>query len=130
MLRASVIDFGGVDLVRDAHDKVRSIQAKLVVAQSRQKRYVDHKVRDITFQTGENVLLKVSPMKGVMRFDKKGKFSPGYIGPFEVLDRVGLVAYRLALPPTLLRVHSVFHVSMLKRYHKMGLSCVRQGPLV
>ncbi|WMV41855.1 hypothetical protein MTR67_035240 [Solanum verrucosum] len=59
----------------------------------------------------------VSPMKGVMRFGKKGKLSPRYIGPFEVLECVGLVAYRFALPPNLLGVHPIFHVSMLKRYH-------------
>ncbi|WMV31473.1 hypothetical protein MTR67_024858 [Solanum verrucosum] len=82
-----------VDLVKDAQDKVRSIQAKLLAAQSRQKKYADHNVRDMTFQTGEKVLLKVSPMKGVMRFGKKGKLSSRYIGPFEVLDCVGPVAY-------------------------------------
>ena len=66
---------------------------------------------------GEQVLLKVSPMKGVMRFGKRGKISPRYIGPFEVLKHVGEVAYKLALPPELSGVHPVFHVSMLKRYH-------------
>ena len=66
---------------------------------------------------GEQVLLKVSPMKGVMRFGKRGKLSPRYIGPFEVIKRVGEVAYELALPPGLSGVHPVFHVSMLKRYH-------------
>ncbi|WMV41589.1 hypothetical protein MTR67_034974 [Solanum verrucosum] len=69
------------------------------------------------FQAGEQVLLKVSPLKGVMRFGKKGKLSPRYIGPFEILERVGSVAYRLALPPILSGVHLVFHVSMLKKYH-------------
>ena len=69
---------------------------------------------------GEQVLLKVSPMKGVMRFGKRGKLSPRYIGPFEVLKRVGEVAYELALPPGLSGVHLVFHVSMLKRYHGDG----------
>ena len=64
---------------------------------------------------GEQVLLKVSPMKGVMRFGKRGKLSPRYIGPFEVLKRVGEVAYELALPPGLSGVHLVFHVSMLKK---------------
>ncbi|WMV41691.1 hypothetical protein MTR67_035076 [Solanum verrucosum] len=73
----------GVDLVRDAQDKVKSIQAKLLAAQSRQKKYADHKVRDMVFQTGENDLLKVSPMKAAMRFGKKGKLSVRYIGPFE-----------------------------------------------
>ncbi|KAK4706966.1 hypothetical protein R3W88_033476 [Solanum pinnatisectum] len=71
----------------------------------------------MAFQTGENVLLNVSLMKGVMRFGKKGKLSPRYIGPFEVLECVGLVAYKLALPHKLSGVHPVFHVSMLKRYH-------------
>ncbi|WMV59718.1 hypothetical protein MTR67_053103 [Solanum verrucosum] len=71
----------------------------------------------MAFQSSENVLLKVSPMKGVMRFSKKGKLSPRYIGPFEILECVGPVAYRLVLPPNLSSVHPVFHVFMLKRYH-------------
>ncbi|KAK4726615.1 hypothetical protein R3W88_031532 [Solanum pinnatisectum] len=71
----------------------------------------------MAFQTGEKVLQKVSPMKGVMRFGKKGKFSPRYISPFQILDCVRSVAYRLALPPSLSEVHPVFYVSMLKKYH-------------
>ncbi|WMV49812.1 hypothetical protein MTR67_043197 [Solanum verrucosum] len=110
----------GVDLVKDAQDKVKSIQAKLLAAQSRQKKYTDHKVRDMTFQTGDNVFLKVSLMKRLMIFGKKGKLSPRYIRPFEVLECVRPVAYRLAFPPNLSGVHSVFHVSMLKRYHGDG----------
>ena len=62
------------------------------------------------------MFLKVSPMKGVMRFDKKGKLAPRYIGPFEFQARVGEVAYRLMLPPELSRIHPVFHVSMLREY--------------
>lgn len=107
----------GVDLVMDAQEKVRSIQAKLLAAHSIYKKYVDHKVREMEFQIGENVLLKVSPMKWVMRFGKKGKLSPRYIDIFEVLECVRLSAYRLALPPNLYGVHTVLHVCMLKRYH-------------
>ncbi|XP_050267314.1 uncharacterized protein LOC126712144 [Quercus robur] len=62
------------------------------------------------------VFLKVAPMKGVMRFGKKGKLSPRFISPFEILKRIGKVSYKLALPPTLAGVHNVFHVSMLRRY--------------
>ena len=107
----------GTDLVQDALDKVKIIQDRLRTAQSRQKSYADRKVRDIAFMVGERILLRVSPMKGVMRFGKKGKLSPRYIGPFEILERVGEVAYRLALPPSLSAVHPVFHVSMLQKHH-------------
>jgi len=107
----------GTDLVQDALDKVKIIQERLRAAQSRQKSYANRKVRDVAFMVGERVLLRVSPMKGVMKFGKKGKLSPKSIEPFEILDRVGEVAYRLALPPRLSSVHPVFHVSMIRKYH-------------
>ncbi|KAL5559127.1 hypothetical protein UlMin_035338 [Ulmus minor] len=72
--------------------------------------------RPLEFKEGDYVFLKVAPMKGVMRFGKKGKLSPRYIGPFEILDRIGKVAYKLALPSELASVHNVFHVSMLRKY--------------
>ncbi|XP_060212075.1 uncharacterized protein LOC132639651 [Lycium barbarum] len=106
----------GPDLVQQALENVALIRERLQTAQSRQKSYADKKVRDTEFMKGEKVFLKVSPMKGVMRFGRKGKLSPRYIGPYEILDRNGLVAYRLALPPRLSAVHPVFHVSMLRRY--------------
>ncbi|XP_070003865.1 uncharacterized protein [Nicotiana sylvestris] len=93
------------------------IQDRLLTAQSRQKSYADRKVRDVAFMVRERVLLRVSPMKGVMRFGKKDNLSPRFIGPFEILDRVGEVAYRLALPLSLSTVHLVFHMSMLRKYH-------------
>ena len=62
------------------------------------------------------MFLKVSPMKGVMRFGKKGKLAPRYIGPFEILERIGMVVYRLDLPPNMSQVHQVFHNSMLRKY--------------
>ena len=68
------------------------------------------------FQVGENVFLRVFPWKGIMRFGNKGKLSPHYIGPYEIIEKVGPLAYKLALPPELMRIHNVFHVSMLRRY--------------
>ena len=79
----------GTDLLRESLDKVKCIQEKLLAAQSRQKEYADRKVRDLEFMEGEQFLLKVSPMKGVMRFGERGKLSQRYIGPFEVLKSVG-----------------------------------------
>ncbi|XP_070050955.1 uncharacterized protein, partial [Nicotiana tomentosiformis] len=96
--------------------KVKVIQERLRTAQSRQKSYTDQKVCDLAFMVGERVFLRVSPMKGIMRFGKKGKLSPRFIGPFEILRRVREVAYELALPPSLAGVHPVFHVSMLRKY--------------
>src|SRR5262249_28320382 len=106
----------GPDLIKETSEKVPIIQAKIKTAFSRQKSYVDPKRRDISFEVGDHVFLKISPMKGVMRFGKKGKLTPKYIGPFEVLERVGNVSYRLALPPRLGHVHLVFHISMLRKY--------------
>ena len=68
------------------------------------------------FSVGDQVFLRVWPMKGVMRFGRRGKLSPRYIGPFEILHTVGEVAYELALPPAFSSIHPVFHVSMLRRY--------------
>ena len=100
---------------------MKSIQEKILAAQSRQKEYADQKVRDMEFMEGEQVLMKVSPMW----FGKRGKLSPRYIVPFEVLKRVGEVAYELALPPGLSGVHPIFHVSMLKKYHGDGNYIIR-----
>ncbi|XP_070010550.1 uncharacterized protein [Nicotiana sylvestris] len=107
----------GIDLVQDALDKVKIIQDRLRTAQSRQKSYADRKVRDVAFMVGERVLLRVSSMKGVMRFGKKGKLKPRYIKPFEILEQVGEVAYKLALPLGLSAVHPMFHMSILRNYH-------------
>ena len=74
------------------------------------------KRKHIQYEIGKKVSLKVSPWKKVMRFGKKGKLSPRFIGPHEVIEKVGPMAYRLALPPELEKIHNLFHVSMLKRY--------------
>jgi len=106
----------GPDLVKQAEEKVKSIKANLKVASDRQKSYADLKRKEIEYGIGDKVFLKVSPWKKVLRFGRKGKLSPRFIGPYEVIERVGPVAYRLALPPELDKIHNVFHVSMLRRY--------------
>ena len=72
--------------------------------------------RPLEFEVGDHVFLKVMPKRRVVRFGKRGKLSPRFIGPFEILKRIGIVAYRLALPPSMSGVHEVFHVSMLQKY--------------
>ena len=106
----------GPDLIRETEEKVKMIREKLKVATDRQKSYTDMKRKDIRYEVGEKVFLKVSPWKKVMRFGKKGKLSPRFIGPYEVIEKVGPVAYRLALPTDFEKIHNVFHVSMLRRY--------------
>ncbi|XP_057451083.1 uncharacterized protein LOC130742989 [Lotus japonicus] len=106
----------GPELIQDAIEKIKLVRDCSVTAQSRQKSYVDRRRRPLEFAVADHVFLRVSPMKGVLRFGKKGKLSPRSIGPFEVLERVGSVSYRLALPPDLSAVHPVFHVSMLRKY--------------
>ncbi|XP_070009709.1 uncharacterized protein [Nicotiana sylvestris] len=97
--------------------EVKLIQKRLRTAQSRQKSYADQKARDVSFMVGEKVLLKILQMKGIMRFGKKGKLRPGFIGSFEMLRRVGEVDYELALSLSLSGVHPVLHMSMLWRNH-------------
>ncbi|TYK23757.1 pol protein [Cucumis melo var. makuwa] len=84
--------------------------------QSRQKSYADKRRKDLEFEVEDMVFLKVAPTKGVLRFEKKGKLSPRFVGSFEILERIGHVAYRLALPSSFFAIHDVFHVSMLRRY--------------
>ncbi|XP_022042400.1 uncharacterized protein LOC110945069 [Helianthus annuus] len=87
----------------------------LKVAADRQKNYADNRRKPLEFQVGDRVMWKVSPWKGVVRFGKRGKLSPRYLGPFEVVSRVGPVAYRLKLAKELSGFHDVFHVSNLKK---------------
>ncbi|MGI4568735.1 integrase catalytic domain-containing protein, partial [Klebsiella pneumoniae] len=106
----------GPDIVQETTQNVQLIRQRLETARSRNKSYADNRRRPLEFEVGEQVFLKVSPRKGIMRFGKKGKLSPRYIGPFSILERVGEVAYKLALPSQLANVHPVFHVSMLRKY--------------
>ncbi|XP_070005652.1 uncharacterized protein [Nicotiana sylvestris] len=96
-------------------EKVKKIKERLKTAQSHQKSYSDIRRSDLEFKEDDWVFLKVSPMKGIMRFGKKGKLSPRYVGPYKIIQRISQVAYKLELPPEMSLVHSVFHVSMLKK---------------
>jgi len=104
------------ELVQVTTEAVEIIRKRLKTAQSRQKDYADRRRRPLEFSVGYHVFLKVSPMKWISRFGMKGKLSPRFVGPFEILEKIGDVAYRLALPPKLGNLHDVFHVSMLKKY--------------
>ena len=106
----------GPDLIRDTSEKVGLIRKRLLTAQSRQKSYAKKWRRPLEFEVGDHVFLKVMPKRKVVRFSKKGKLAPRYVGPFKILERVGIVAYQLALPSSLSGVHKVFHVSMVRKY--------------
>nr|GFA04882.1 hypothetical protein [Tanacetum cinerariifolium] len=142
MLRACAIDFGkgwvnhlplcrspicwtevgeaqilSSELVQETTEKIVQIKQRMQVARDRQKSYADLKSKPMEFQVGDKVMLKVSPWKGVVRFGKRGKLNPRYVGPVKVLERVRDVAYKLDLPEELSRVHNTFHVSNLKKCH-------------
>ncbi|XP_068317051.1 uncharacterized protein [Pyrus communis] len=100
----------GPEIVEETTQNVQVIKANLKPAQDRQKSLADRHATDKVYEVGDWVFLKLSPWRGVVRFGKKGKLSPRYIGPYMVTERVGEVAYRLELPPELAKVHNVFHV--------------------
>ncbi|XP_075499114.1 uncharacterized protein LOC142537488 [Primulina tabacum] len=106
----------GPEHVQITIDKVTVVREKLKTAQDRQRSWADLKKRPVEFNVGGKAYKKVSPMKGVVRFSKAGKLNPRYVGPFEILEKVGTLAYRLAMPPSMSRIHNVFHVSQLRKY--------------
>ncbi|GJS62553.1 hypothetical protein Tco_0657337 [Tanacetum coccineum] len=105
----------GHELVQETTDKVVLTKEKLKAARDRQKSYADKRRKPLEFEVGDRVLLRVSSWKGIVRFGKNGKLALRYVGPFEILERIGLVAYRLRLPEELNNVHDTFHVSNLKK---------------
>nr|GEW95532.1 putative reverse transcriptase domain-containing protein [Tanacetum cinerariifolium] len=133
MLRACTIDFGGnwdthlplaevgeskligPEIIQETTDKIVQIKEELKTAQDRQKSYANNQRKPLEFSIDDKVLLKVSSWKGVVRFGKRSKLSPRYVGPLEIVERVGPVAYRLRLPQELVGIHDTFHVSNLKK---------------
>ncbi|KAK4383817.1 hypothetical protein Sango_3116400 [Sesamum angolense] len=106
----------GPELVQQTVNKIQTVKKCLKAPHDRQKSYVDKYRREMEYEVGEKVFLKVSPWRGILRFGKKEKLSPRYIVPYEILERVGPLVYRLALPAELLQIHDMFHVSMLRRH--------------
>nr|GEV89999.1 putative reverse transcriptase domain-containing protein [Tanacetum cinerariifolium] len=133
MLRACILDFKGSldvhlplaevgegqligpELVQKTTKKISQIKDRLKATRDRQKSYADKRRKPLEFSVGDYVLLKVSPWKGVVRFGKKRKLAPRFVGPFEIIEKIGHVAYRLDLPEELNGVHDTFHVSNLKK---------------
>nr|GEX70565.1 hypothetical protein [Tanacetum cinerariifolium] len=105
----------GPELIRETTEKIVQIKNRLLTARSRQKSYADVRHKPMEFEVGDKVMLKFSPWKGVIRFGKRGKLSLRYIGPFQIIERIGPVAYKLELPEKLHGIHNTFHVSNLKK---------------
>nr|GEW32600.1 putative reverse transcriptase domain-containing protein [Tanacetum cinerariifolium] len=105
----------GPEIVQETTDKIVQIKERLKVARDHHKSYADKRQKPLEFSVGDKVLLKVSPRKGVVRFGKRSKLSPRYVGPFDIVERISPVAYRLRLPQELVGVHDTFHVSNLKK---------------
>ncbi|KAJ9565014.1 LOW QUALITY PROTEIN: hypothetical protein OSB04_000980 [Centaurea solstitialis] len=108
-------ELGSTEIVQRTTESIQQIRERLKAAQSRQKSYADKRRSDMEFSVGDKVLLKVSPWKGVIRFRKRGKLGPRLIGPFEIVARIGKVAYRLELPSELSQINDTFQVSQLRR---------------
>jgi hypothetical protein len=108
----------------NAEEKVKQIQANILAIQSYQKSYTDKRRSPLEFKVGDHVYLRVSPMKGVRRFDIKGKLAPRYIGMYPIINKYGPTSYQVELPAKLLGVHNMFHVSQLKRCMKPPIDMV------
>ncbi|GKA09040.1 putative reverse transcriptase domain-containing protein [Tanacetum coccineum] len=109
------VQLTGPEIIHETTEKIVQIRQRLQAARDRQRSYANVRRKPLEFQVGDRVMLKVSPRKGVIRFGKRGKLNPRYIGPFKILKRVGPVAYTLELPKELSNVHNTFHVSNLKK---------------
>jgi hypothetical protein len=105
----------GPDILLEAEENIKMVRENLRIAQSRQQRYADIRRRELSFEVGDFVNLKVSPIRGVRRFGVKAKLAPRYVGSYQILAQRGEVAYQLSLPKALSVVHDVFHVSQLKK---------------
>jgi hypothetical protein len=107
--------FYGIDFIKEAEEEVHAIQKNMAATQDRQKSYAGKRRKPIEFKVGDHVYLKVSLMRGVKRFGIKRKLEPRYVGPYQIIEKSGRVAYKLSLPCELGAIFLVFHVSPLKK---------------
>jgi hypothetical protein len=105
----------GLDILLESKENIRMVRENLKTTQSRQRSYTDTRRRELSFEVGDYVYLKVSPIRGIKRFGVQGKLAPRYIGPYQIQARRGEVAYQLSLPESLSVVYDVFHVAQLKK---------------
>ncbi|KZV37994.1 hypothetical protein F511_30281 [Dorcoceras hygrometricum] len=113
----------GPDVIEQTSKAIKRIRNGMKTTQSRQKSYADSHRRDLNFEIGDHVFLKVAPMKGVMRFGRKGKLSPRFVGPFQILEKIGTLAYRLALPPEMSAVHNCVSHFSVEEIHCECFTC-------
>jgi len=119
----------GAELVQVTTEKVRTIRDRIKAAQDRQKKYANVRRTPLEFSTGDQVFLKVAPWKNMLRFRLKGKLTTCFIGPFKILQREGLVTYKVDLPPQLAKVHDVFHISLLRKANMDPAQILPQVPV-
>jgi hypothetical protein len=123
------VNKSGEACIQEMTDKVKIIKERLKAAKIRQKSYADNRRRDLEFQVGERVFLKLSPSRQILKHPRGGKLSPRYLGPFLTLERVGPIAYKLDLPDGWTGIHNVFHVFQLKRYRPDDDHALNDEPL-
>ncbi|KAA0062766.1 pol protein [Cucumis melo var. makuwa] len=117
----------GPELVQSTNEAIQKIKARMQAVQSRQKSYVYMRWKYLEFDVGDKVFLKVTAMNGILRFEKKENLSPHFVETFEILERIGPVAYRWALPPSLTVVHDMFYVLMLRKLTKSAYFIPRKS---
>ncbi|GJU31637.1 putative reverse transcriptase domain-containing protein [Tanacetum coccineum] len=113
--KVGYVQLTGPEIIHETTEKIVQIRQRLQVTRDQKRSYANVRRKPLEFHVGDRVMLKVSPQKGVIRFGKRGKLNPRYIRPFEIVDMIGPVAYKLELPEKLSNVHNTFHDSNLKK---------------
>ncbi|GKD02761.1 hypothetical protein Tco_1177735, partial [Tanacetum coccineum] len=117
------------EIIQETTEKIVQIRRHLQAARDRQRSYANVRRKPLEFQVGDRVMLKVSPLKGIFQFGKRGKLNPRYIRPFKILERISPVAYKLELPKKLSSIHNTFHISNLNKCYSNRTSTRRQAQL-